>query len=156
MLRASLTTGGTVAGIVLMLFLKPHEAPKAVASSVTRSATPAPSASASSSPSASPPASATTPASTAPRKITGDAIDTKFGPVQVAVTVQGSRITKVEVLQVPEENHRDQEINSFAVPELIDETMTAQNAQIDVVSGATYTSNGYVTSLQSALDRAGA
>jgi uncharacterized protein with FMN-binding domain len=164
MLRASLTTGGTVAGIVLMLFIKPHQAPKAVASSVTQSAAPAPSASASpstsasgsASGSASPSASASTPASTATRKITGDTIDTKFGPVQVAVTVQGSRITKVEVLQVPEENHRDQEINSFAVPELIDETMTAQNAQIDVVSGATYTSNGYVTSLQSALDRAGA
>ena len=143
MLRASLTTGGTVAGIVLMLFLKPHQAPKAVAVSVTQSGTPAPS------------ATATTPASAGTRTVTGDTIDTKFGPVQVAVTVSGSKITKVEVLQVPSENHRDQEINSFAVPELIEETLTAQNAQIDVVSGATYTSDGYVSSLQSALDRAG-
>jgi uncharacterized protein with FMN-binding domain len=153
MLRASLTTGGTVAGIILLLFLKPHAAPKAVAASATtQSATPAPSSSGSSSGSAS---ATPTPTSTGPRTVTGDTINTKFGPVQVAVTVQGSRITKVELLQVPSENHRDQEINSFAVPQLIDETITAQNAQIDVVSGATYTSDGYVTSLQSALDRAG-
>jgi uncharacterized protein with FMN-binding domain len=143
MLRASLTTGGTVAGIILMLFLKPHQAPKAVAAPAAQSVTPTPS------------ATATTPASTGTRTVTGDAIDTKFGPVQVAVTVSGSKITKVEVVQVPSENHRDQEINSFAVPQLIEETLSAQNAKIDVVSGATYTSDGYVTSLQSALDRAG-
>jgi len=58
------------------------------------------------------------------------------------------------VLQVPLNTSRDQEINSFAVPQLNQETLRAQNAQIDSVSGATYTSDGYVGSLQSALDAA--
>ena len=56
---------------------------------------------------------------------------------------------------MPDASGRDQEINSEAVPELVQETMQAQSAQIDMVSGATYTSDGYVTSLQSALDQAG-
>jgi len=74
--------------------------------------------------------------------------------VQVQITVSGSRIASVGVLQVPLNTSRDQEINSFAVPQLNQETLRAQNAQIDSVSGATYTSDGYVGSLQSALDAA--
>lgn len=74
--------------------------------------------------------------------------------MQVQITVSGSRIASVGVLQVPLNTSRDQEINSFAVPRLNQETLRAQNAQIDSVSGATYTSDGYVGSLQSALDAA--
>ncbi len=74
--------------------------------------------------------------------------------MQVQITVSGSRIASVGVLQVPLNTSRDQEINSFAVPQLNQETLRAQNAQIDSVSGATYTSDGYVGSLQSALDAA--
>ena len=55
----------------------------------------------------------------------------------------------------PTENGRDREINQAALPVLVDETISAQSADIDMVSGATYTSEGYLESLQSALDQAG-
>jgi uncharacterized protein with FMN-binding domain len=69
--------------------------------------------------------------------------------------VQGGKITNVTVLQQPDGNQRDAEINSQALPILIDETVKAQSANIDMVSGATVTSDGYVRSLQAALDEAG-
>ncbi|KRF36787.1 FMN-binding protein [Nocardioides sp. Soil805] len=87
--------------------------------------------------------------------VTGDTVQTQWGPVQVAVNVAGSKITGVSVLQYPASNGTDAQINGYALPILVDETMSAQSADIDMVSGATYTSNGYQQSLQSALDRAG-
>ena len=87
--------------------------------------------------------------------VTGDTIDTRWGPVQVRVTLKSGKITKVETVKVPDGNPRDQEINSFAVPQLNQEALAAQNAKIDTVSGATVTSDGYIRSLQSALDKAG-
>ena len=93
--------------------------------------------------------------STASSTVTGDTVQTQWGPVQVAVSVAGSRITGVSVLQYPDSNGTDAQINGYALPILVDETMSAQSANIDMVSGATYTSNGYQQSLQSALDRAG-
>jgi hypothetical protein len=87
--------------------------------------------------------------------VTGDTVQTQWGPVQVAVSVSGSQITGVSVLQHPSGNSQDDQINGYALPILVDETMAAQSAQIDMVSGATYTSAGYQQSLQSALDRAG-
>ncbi|MET8701163.1 FMN-binding protein [Kitasatospora sp. NPDC004723] len=89
------------------------------------------------------------------RSITGDAVNTRYGPVRVRVTLSGSRITGVDVVEYPTDNRRDREINSSALPLLNQEATAAQSAAIDVVSGATYTSQGYVRSLQSALDRAG-
>lgn len=89
-------------------------------------------------------------------KVVGETADTPYGPVQVQVTMVGHRITDVTALQLPDGNRRDQDIASFAVPELRKEALSAQGAHIDSVSGATYTSEGYITSLQSALDRAGA
>jgi len=86
---------------------------------------------------------------------TGDAASTRYGDVQVQITVADGRITTATVTEVPWRDHRDQEINSRAVPILTDETVSAQGADIDMVSGATYTSQGYVESLQSALDQAG-
>ena len=80
---------------------------------------------------------------------------TRWGPVQVKITVQGGKITKVTCLQQPSGNSRDAEINSRALPILINESLSAQNANIDMVSGATVTSEGYVQSLQAALDEAG-
>lgn len=71
------------------------------------------------------------------------------------ITLTGSKITAVTVLQVPDENGRDQEIAEFSVPQLTQEALDAQSAGIDTVSGATYTSEGYIRSLQSALDRSG-
>ncbi|MCD0484452.1 FMN-binding protein [Streptacidiphilus sp. ASG 303] len=89
------------------------------------------------------------------RTVTGDAADTRYGPVQVKVSVQGKKITDISVVQYPNEDHRDQEINGYALPILNQEALSAQSARIDAVSGATYTSDGYTRSLQSALDRAG-
>ncbi len=85
---------------------------------------------------------------------TGDAVMTRYGAVQVEITVSGGRIAESTVTQVPWSDHKDQEINSYAVPILNDETVQAQSAGIDMVSGATYTSDGYIQSLQSAIDRA--
>jgi uncharacterized protein with FMN-binding domain len=86
---------------------------------------------------------------------TGSVAQTRWGPVQVKITVQDGKITKVAVLQQPNGNPRDAEINNQALPILIDETLNAQSANIDMVSGVTVTSDGYVRSLQAALDEAG-
>jgi uncharacterized protein with FMN-binding domain len=75
--------------------------------------------------------------------------------VQVELTVANGSVTDVSVVQYPSGNGRDQEINARALPVLIQETLDAQNAKIDMVSGATVTSEGYLESLQSALDKAG-
>jgi uncharacterized protein with FMN-binding domain len=87
--------------------------------------------------------------------VTGDVAQTEWGPVQVQLIVAGDSITNVSVLQYPSGNGRDQEINDYALPILTQETIDAQSATIDMVSGATVTSGGYVQSLQSALDQAG-
>ena len=89
-------------------------------------------------------------------KVTGDVAPTQWGPVQVQLTLDGGRITQVSVLQYPSGNPTDGQINSYALPILIKETTQTQSAHIDMVSGATVTSTGYLQSLQSALDRAGA
>jgi len=74
--------------------------------------------------------------------------------VQVEITVANGKITDSKVLQVPWNDHKDQEINSYAVPILNQEAVDQQSSNIDMVSGATYTSQGYLTSLQSAIDQA--
>lgn len=86
---------------------------------------------------------------------TGSQADTRWGLVQVQITVANGKITKVSVPVYPDNNGRDQEINARALPILIQETLDAQSATIDMVSGGTVTSGGYVESLQSALDKAG-
>ena len=86
---------------------------------------------------------------------TGSVVQTRWGPVQVEITVASDKVTKVDVLQYPAGNHKDQEINDYALPVLVQETLDAQSADIDMVSGATVTTGGYVGSLQSALDEAG-
>jgi len=94
-------------------------------------------------------------ASPASRSVTGPAVQTQWGPVQVQITVSGTQISDVEVLQYPNNNPRDQQINDYALPILVDQTIEAQSADIDMVSGATVTSSGYLQSLQAALDEAG-
>ena len=89
------------------------------------------------------------------RTVTGSAIQTRWGPVQVQLTVAGGKITDVAMLQYPNGNGTDQQISSYALPILMQDTMSAQSANIDMVSGATYTSTGYLQSLQSAIDQAG-
>lgn len=118
-------------------------------SSATSSASPGATSSASTS------ASSSASSSAAATTVTGQAVQTRYGPVQVQLTVTGGKVTAVDVLQHPDGNGRDQEINARALPILVSETLSAQSAQIDMVSGATYTSDGYTRSLQSALDQAG-
>lgn len=118
------------------------------------SASPAPSSAASSSASAAPAATPSSSSGLADGTWTGQAANTRYGPVQVRITVSGGTITDVQVPQYPSESGRDQQINSRALPILVQQTVTAQSAQVDMVSGATYTSTGYRTSLQSALDQA--
>ena len=93
-------------------------------------------------------------AKTTTRTVTGQVVQTQWGPVQVQLTLKGSTITAVSVLQYPSGNPQDTQINSYALPILIKETTDKQSARIDMVSGATYTSTGYIQSLQSALDQA--
>jgi uncharacterized protein with FMN-binding domain len=100
------------------------------------------------------PTPAPTAAAAATRRVNGAAANTRYGPVQVQITVQGNRILSAAAIAYPANERRDVEINSYAVPQLDQETVTAQSAQIDTVSGATYTSDGYRASLQSALDAA--
>ncbi|MGC1215810.1 MAG: FMN-binding protein [Micromonospora sp.] len=86
--------------------------------------------------------------------VTGSVAQTRWGPVQVKIAVSSGKITNVTAVQVPDGNHRDQEINDYAVPILQQEALDTQSAQIDTVSGATVTSDGYRESLQSAIDAA--
>ena len=76
--------------------------------------------------------------------------------MQVQLVLTGKQITKVNILQRTDDGQESNQIDSFAIPKLTSETLTAQSARIDAVSGATYTSQGYIQSLQSALDHANA
>ena len=91
--------------------------------------------------------------STTAKTVTGEAWPTIYGPVQVQVTVSGGKVTAVTATEYPEETPRDYQINSYAIPQLNSEATSAGSANIDSVSGATYTSQGYIGSLQSALDK---
>jgi uncharacterized protein with FMN-binding domain len=86
--------------------------------------------------------------------VNGSVAQTRWGPVQVQVTIESGKITEVTALVVPNGNSRDQEINDYAVPQLRQQVLSAQSARIDGVSGATVTSGGYIESLQAALDAA--
>lgn len=92
--------------------------------------------------------------SSASGTFTGASVDTRWGPVQVQITVSGGKITAVQAVVYPTDNPRDVEINNQALPILADEAVKAQSSQIDTVSGATVTSDGYISSLQSAIDKA--
>ena len=103
------------------------------------------------------PAKASTQAGAKPVSLTqstGQVISTDYGPVQVRITMSGSVIRDVVALQLPGDRRRSAAISSEAGPILRQEALTAQSARIDTVSGATYTSDGYAQSLQSALDQA--
>src|SRR3954453_14561820 len=117
-------------------------------------APPTPAASPSAAVAASPAAPSPTPTTASVRTINGAAFDTRFGPGQVQIKVQGSRIVSADAIVYPTAERRDLEINSYAVPQLDNEAVQAQSASIDTVSGATYPSDGYRQSLQSAIDAA--
>lgn len=119
----------------------------------THSATNSPTKSATQTPTKTPTSAAPTPTSQSV-VVAGPVVDTQYGPVQVQVTVRGGRIVDAHTLQHPSGDGQTDRINGYAVPQLNQETMAAQNANIDTVSGATYTSGGYRQSLQAALDAA--
>ena len=106
------------------------------------------------------PAATPTPASTPQSSgvsgtFTGAAGNTRYGPVQVQITVVNNKITNAIALTYPTGSFRDQQINQQDIPYLIQETLAAQSANIQGVGGASYTSQGWVDSLQSALTKAG-
>ena len=105
----------------------------------------------SSSPSASSPSAPAPPRATTS---TGAAVSTRYGDVQVRITVKDGTITAAKATRVPWTNGKDRAINGRAVPILNEEVVAGQSAAIDMVSGATYTSEGYLASLQSAIDKA--
>ena len=118
--------------------------------SASATAAPAPSATAAA-PSSTPTSSA--PAAATPRVVDGAVENTRYGPVQVELTFTGTKITAVKTLQSPTQDGRSVEINANATPILAQEVLVSQSAKIDTVSGATYTSDGYTQSVQSAIDQ---
>ena len=86
--------------------------------------------------------------------VNGTAVGTRYGPVQVQIVVTGGKVVSADAIEYPTQDHRDQEINSWAIPQLNSEAVQAQDGSIDTVSGATVTSQGYIGSLQSAIDQA--
>ena len=157
MKRAFAALVATIAGLVVLLGFKTTSARQSVQPAlpapVASPPTPLTSATASAAPTKKPSAAAP-PAQPQTRNVTGSSVGTRYGDVQVRVTFAGTQIADVVPLRLPDSNGVDQQIDQQAVPILIQETLTAQSADIQAVSGATYTSDGYVRSLQSALDKA--
>ncbi|MBL1096479.1 FMN-binding protein [Streptomyces coffeae] len=150
--RIILGTAATVAGVVALLALKqPGSGGETVAQPGAGQA---------------PPAAATAPADgggagggraggggAGTRTVTGEEARTQYGPVQVSLTLSGTKITAAQAVKTPDSEPQSVQIAKNAVPKLNQQAVTA--AKVDTVSGATYTSQGYATSLQSALDKAG-
>lgn len=174
MRRVILALCGTVAGLVGLLSFKTHPVvvasrPVAVDTDLPGSTTPAAGSTTTAAGASTSSATARTstraaaktsasPASTAKattKTVTGDSVDTRWGPVQVRIVVTNGKLRSVTAVDYPLNNGRDQEINATAIPALGQEALAAGNAKIDMISGATYTSTGYIDSLQSALDKAG-
>ncbi|WP_327687228.1 FMN-binding protein [Streptomyces sp. NBC_00467] len=144
MIRAGVVTAATAVGVVLLLSLKPHDEPPTGSTAAPPATTPIPRTSPDGSPVPKPSNAGVT------GTFEGDTVTTQQGPVQVRATFSGGRLTSVDVLK----GVHDQGPSVDAVPVLTERALSAQSADIDAVSGATYTSEGYISSLQSALDQA--
>jgi len=153
MRRVILAVTGTIAGLVALLSFKSH-APSLPAAATTGTSGGSSSSSTSSTTVQGEFPTGSQAANLPPEEtaLTGHVANTVYGPVQVQLIVRHSKIIKVAVLQQPTTTIHDIQIGQFAFPELISETLKAQSAKIDTVSGASYTSQGYIQSLQSALD----
>jgi uncharacterized protein with FMN-binding domain len=143
--RVVLATAATVSGVVLLLSLKPASDP--ASAQAAGGAAPQQTAAGQEAPQGG------SGQQTGAQSVTGDVARTQYGPVQVRLTVSGGKITRAEAVQAPKGGLSDQK-TAMAVPKLNQEAVAAQSAQIDAVSGATYTSGGYKQSLQSAIDKA--
>jgi hypothetical protein len=163
MRRAILALGSTIAGIAVLLSFKTHgiaaagvpTASPSTPSGTGSSTAPSPAGAAGAADAAGAGGTAGTPGKQRWRRtVTGQVAQTARGPMQVELTLAGQRITKVTMLQRTDDGPLSNQIDATAIPQLISETISAQSAHIDAVSGASYTSEGYLQSLQSALDKA--
>jgi hypothetical protein len=168
MRRVILAVTGTIAGLVALLSFRSHVPSSPVAATAGGAGGGASSSSSPSAGSTSPPrgggqteaapgafpqGSLAGTLSAGETAVNGKVASTAYGPVQIQLIERSGKIVKVAVLVQPVNTLNDIQIGKFAFPKLISETLTVQNAKIDAVSGATYTSAGYVKSLQSALDK---
>jgi hypothetical protein len=151
MRRVILAIVATAAALVLLLSFKTHtqSAPGTSPAAALGSPSPGGTEPGAASASAGAPGTGGGPGKT----LTGKAWPTIYGPVQVKVTVTGGRVTAATAVTYPVNTPRDAQINAFAIPQLNKEAVAAGSAKVDTVSGATYTSGGYIGSLQSALDQ---
>jgi hypothetical protein len=159
MRRVILAVAGTIAGLVALLSFKSH-VPSAPAAATTGGSGGTSSSSSSSGsgqtevvPGAFPQGSIAKNLPAGETAVNGKMANTAYGPVQIQLIKRAGKIVKVAVLVQPTNTLHDVQIGEFAFPKLISETLAAQNGKIDAVSGATYTSAGYIQSLQSALDK---
>lgn len=164
MKRVALAIVSTVTALVLLLSFKSHATtavatgPAAASTSTSGSSsstTPGTGSSSKAKKRSTATAKKTASASTAAKTYTGSAINTRYGPVQVQIKVKNGKITTATAVEYPDGEPRDAQINAYAVPALNTEATQANSANIDSVSGASYTSAGYIASLQSAIDQAG-
>ena len=153
MRRIAVALMGTVSGLVLLFSYHTSRNEGSVAVSASAPAVAGSSGSSGSSGAAAP-AAPPADAASAAGTYTGDSVMTRWGAVQVEITVADGKVTAVQAVEYPQGNARDRQINAYALPVLAQEATQAQSAQIDAVSGATVTSDGYIQSLQSALDQA--
>ena len=160
MRRVILAVTGTIAGLVALLSFKSHVPSAPVAATTGGSGGTSSSSSSASGggqtevvPGAFPQGSIAKNLPAGETAVNGKMANTAYGPVQIQLIKRASKIVKVAVLVQPTNTLHDVQIGEFAFPKLISETLTAQNAKIDAVSGASYTSAGYIQSLQSALDK---
>jgi uncharacterized protein with FMN-binding domain len=158
MRRSLAAVAGTVAGLAALLSYKSGTLPPRPTASTSRTdsgtlASPAPTTSSGGSDGA-PSTTTTSRSSTATRSGTGPDVPNRFGDVQVRVTMSGGRLVDVTALALPTDRPRSAEISQQAAPILRSEALQAQSASIDIVSGATYTSESYARSLQGAIDAA--
>ncbi len=157
MKRAILVGAGTVAGVAAVLGYHPGTlfTPASALAVGTTAAEAGTSATSASTSSASTTSYASTTSSSASQTYTGDAVQTRYGTVQVQASVSGSTITDVTAIASPNGDHESAQISAYAIPQLQQQAVAAQSASISGVSGASYTSQGFEQSLQSALAQAG-
>jgi uncharacterized protein with FMN-binding domain len=147
--RSPIVLTATVAGTAGVLAFHPH-APTVQSATASTAARPAAIATATGTPTATGKRTASASATA-----TGDAVPTQYGDAQVRVTVNNGKIVKVEALQLQGDDPRSLQISSSAEPILRQEVLSGQTADVDAVSGATFTSASYTRSVQSALDKLG-
>ena len=154
MKRLILAVASTIAGLIALLSFRTHPGPAAVGSLPAASLGPVPSLVTPSARTGAAPGTASSPSSAGAVTTLGQAVQDQYGTIQVKIVTVGRQIRSVAVAKLEGDEELSDLINAQAGPLLLQRTLAAQSANIDTVSGATYTSDAYRQSLQSALDRA--